>query len=96
VVDGTGLENRCTAPDDACKLLDNNGLGLSFWGANPDCSKTVVIRGELAEWLMAPVLKTGIRETVSGVRIPHSPPPSQTINLAEPQLLRKRRAEVAA
>src|SRR5580704_6753432 len=30
--------------------------------------------GELAEWLMAPVLKTGIPERVSGVRIPHSPP----------------------
>jgi hypothetical protein len=28
----------------------------------------------LAEWLMAPVLKTGIPERVSGVRIPHSPP----------------------
>jgi hypothetical protein len=38
-----------------------------------DCSKTV-IAGELAEWLMAPVLKTGIPERVSGVRIPHSPP----------------------
>ena len=38
-----------------------------------DCSKTV-IAGEVAEWLMAPVLKTGIRETVSGVRIPPSPP----------------------
>jgi hypothetical protein len=30
--------------------------------------------GELAEWLMAPVLKTGIPEKVSGVRIPRSPP----------------------
>ena len=30
--------------------------------------------GELAEWLMAPVLKTGIPERVSGVRIPRSPP----------------------
>jgi hypothetical protein len=39
----------------------------------PDCSKTVVV-GEMAEWLKAPVLKTGIRETVSGVRIPLSPP----------------------
>src|SRR5262249_30613629 len=39
----------------------------------PHCSKTVVV-GEVAEWLMAPVLKTGIRETVSGVRIPPSPP----------------------
>src|ERR1035437_6912741 len=31
-------------------------------------------RGELAEWLMAPVLKTGKPERVSGVRIPRSPP----------------------
>src|SRR5258708_28683233 len=37
------------------------------------CSKTVVA-GEVAEWLMAPVLKTGIPERVSGVRIPPSPP----------------------
>ena len=43
MVDGTGLENHCTAPNDACKLLENNGLALSLWGANPDCSKTVVI-----------------------------------------------------
>src|SRR5271167_1983276 len=32
--------------------------------------------GEVAEWLMAPVLKTGIPERVSGVRIPPSPPRS--------------------
>src|SRR5580658_5330280 len=38
-----------------------------------NCSKTV-IAGEVAEWLMAPVLKTGIPERVSGVRIPPSPP----------------------
>ena len=30
--------------------------------------------GRVAEWLMAPVLKTGIPETVSGVRIPPLPP----------------------
>jgi hypothetical protein len=40
--------------------------------AHEVCSKNEV--GEVAEWLMAPVLKTGIRETVSGVRIPPSPP----------------------
>ncbi len=45
-------------------------------GENPDCSKTVVA-GEVAERLMAPVLKTGIPERVSGVRIPPSPPDSQ-------------------
>ncbi len=32
--------------------------------------------GEVAERLMAPVLKTGIPERVSGVRIPPSPPAS--------------------
>ena len=30
--------------------------------------------GRVAEWLMAPVLKTGVPETVSGVRIPSLPP----------------------
>jgi hypothetical protein len=30
--------------------------------------------GRVAEWLMAPVLKTGIPERVSGVRIPSLPP----------------------
>lgn len=29
--------------------------------------------GELAEWSIALVLKTGERENVPGVRIPHSP-----------------------
>ena len=28
----------------------------------------------MAEWLMAPVLKTGVPERVSGVRIPPLPP----------------------
>ena len=28
----------------------------------------------MAEWLMAPVLKTGVPERVPGVRIPPSPP----------------------
>jgi hypothetical protein len=37
-----------------------------------DCKNA--ISGEVAEWLMAPVLKTGIPEKVSGVRIPPSPP----------------------
>jgi signal transduction histidine kinase len=33
-----------------------------------------LLGGEVAEWLMAPVLKTGMPERVSGVRIPPSPP----------------------
>jgi hypothetical protein len=32
--------------------------------------------GEVAEWLMAPVLKTGVPERAPGVRIPPSPPRS--------------------
>jgi hypothetical protein len=36
--------------------------------------------GEVAERLMAPVLKTGIPERVSGVRIPPSPPCTFIIN----------------
>src|SRR5436305_15102307 len=39
------------------------------------CSKTIS-PGEVAEWLMAPVLKTGVPERVPGVRIPPSPPES--------------------
>ncbi len=31
-------------------------------------------RGRVAEWLNAPVLKTGIGESLSGVRIPPRPP----------------------
>src|SRR5580698_2283869 len=34
----------------------------------------IVAAGEVAEWLMAPVLKTGVPERVPGVRIPPSPP----------------------
>src|SRR5580700_10219539 len=37
--------------------------------------------GEVAEWLMAPVLKTGIPERVSGVRIPSSPPSLTSVAL---------------
>src|SRR6476620_1090003 len=32
-----------------------------------------VAAGEVAEWFKAPVLKTGVRETVPGVRIPPRP-----------------------
>jgi hypothetical protein len=35
---------------------------------------TKLQRGRVAEWLMAPVLKTGVPERVSGVRIPPLPP----------------------
>ena len=30
-------------------------------------------KGELSEWLKEPASKTGVRVTVPGVRIPHSP-----------------------
>jgi hypothetical protein len=36
--------------------------------------------GEVAEWLIAPVLKTGVGETPPGVRIPPSPPVSRQIH----------------
>ena len=35
---------------------------------------TTATNGRVAEWLMAPVLKTGVPERVSGVRIPSLPP----------------------
>jgi hypothetical protein len=61
------------------------GLGYKVWlvrrepfSRNTDLAvqseKSRERRGEVAEWLMAPVLKTGIPERVSGVRIPPSPP----------------------
>ena len=37
--------------------------------------------GRVAEWLMAPVLKTGVPERVSGVRIPPLPPYSLRMGL---------------
>jgi hypothetical protein len=55
-------------------VLHVDALELRWSDPSPwNCSKTV-IAGEVAEWLMAPVLKTGIPERVSGVRIPSSPP----------------------
>jgi hypothetical protein len=39
--------------------------------------------GEVAERLMAPVLKTGIPGRVSGVRIPPSPPDIYSTELAQ-------------
>jgi hypothetical protein len=60
---------RFNSPNAVCCKLHSTYLASSRFLARSRC-------GELAEWLMAPVLKTGIRETVSGVRIPHSPPRS--------------------
>ncbi len=37
-------------------------------------------QGELAEWSKAPAWKAGIWATVSGVQIPHSPPPHVSIS----------------
>src|SRR4029077_9552576 len=54
-----------------CNRLKNESVRMDAHIG--ECSKTIVA-GELAEWLMAPVLKTGIPGRVSGVRIPHSPP----------------------
>ena len=59
MVETGGLENHCTVGSPAANRLEiKEQLGI-----NPrdsaDCSKTVVV-GEVAERLMAPVLKTGI------------------------------------
>ena len=44
----------------------------------------------MAEWLMAVVLKTAVRETVSGVRIPLPPPPPLTRRCLEGKVFRRR------
>ena len=41
----------------------------------PAAALDVAVRGEVAEWLKAHAWKVCIRETVSRVRIPLSPPP---------------------
>jgi hypothetical protein len=58
VVETGGLENHCTEIDVGCNPLktEESTRAASQIG---DCSKTVVA-GEVAEGLMAPVLKTGI------------------------------------
>ena len=48
----------------------------------------------MAEWLMAPVLKTGVPERVPGVRIPPSPP-FQVRLQRTPYPLRANQAECA-
>ena len=56
---------------------DLQGLQGGYDSTRPIKIESVVklyVAGEVAEWLMAPVLKTGIPERVSGVRIPPSPP----------------------
>jgi hypothetical protein len=55
----------------SCKLMKA--------GTAPQITKQAFWRraphyGEVAEWLMAPVLKTGVPERAPGVRIPPSPP----------------------
>ena len=71
---GSGLEKPCSSPQGSFKHLETNEY-LRFLGvAIGECSKTVSSSGEVAERLKAPVLKTGVRETVPRVRIPPSPP----------------------
>src|SRR5262249_37425944 len=56
-------------------LLQGQHPGPASIASNKGADKLLLApRGEVAEWLMAPVLKTGIPERVSGVRIPPSPP----------------------
>jgi hypothetical protein len=53
---------------------------IEWVGTNRFCmvcrQRTKLQAGRVAEWLMAPVLKTGVPERVSGVRIPPLPPSS--------------------
>jgi hypothetical protein len=44
------------------------------FGGTAGAQRAPTSRGEVAEWLNAPHSKCGIRATVSGVRIPPSPP----------------------
>ena len=44
----------------------------------------------MAEWLMAAVLKTAVRETVSGVRIPLPPPTPLPRSCLEGEVFRRR------
>ena len=52
---------------------ENNSLTPLIIGKDPGYLTTAA-NGRVAEWLMAPVLKTGVPERVSGVRIPSLPP----------------------
>jgi hypothetical protein len=55
---------------------------LFVWCEFKLCAKSCRVlnfnEGRVAEWLMAPVLKTGVPERVSGVRIPPLPPSLRT------------------
>ena len=69
-------------------ILDSRAQrNLFLWPYNRGGALEVC--GEVAEWLMAPVLKTGILARVSGVRIPPSPPrlfeasPMQSKNISQ-------------
>jgi hypothetical protein len=91
VVETGGLENRCAVFDARFQAVGFKRIGIRKCGPRSgNCSKTVVA-GEVAEWLMAPVLKTGIPERVSGVRIPPSPPFSLDCRESALYSSRKRR-----
>jgi hypothetical protein len=51
-------------------------ISVAFRSLNipADTAACRLLFGEVAEWLKAPHSKCGIRATVSGVRIPPSPP----------------------
>ena len=64
------------------------------------CGPAAILRcdfrhGEVAEWLKAHAWKACIRETVSWVRIPPSPPGSYTDLFSAPRSLRKKRLLLA-
>ena len=58
--------------------------GAAFAGSGAAVRVMMKTSGRVAEWLMAPVLKTGVPERVSGVRIPPLPPCSLRFSILWP------------
>jgi hypothetical protein len=67
------LPDEVTPPSPAPGIVHSPARTQAILCA-PCLSHTKLHRGRVAEWLMAPVLKTGVPERVSGVRIPPLPP----------------------
>src|SRR6185312_951882 len=64
-----------TAVPHKLQMLQNIAATRHATPALPPIGEQIRLqRGRVAEWLMAPVLKTGVPERVSGVRIPPLPP----------------------
>ena len=77
---------RSTRPANNCKKTFCRGESgclciAQSHGMRPALNRSLAL-GEVAEWLKAPHSKCGIRATVSGVRIPPSPPFFNELSLA--------------